>query len=29
MNYLALTKDKRRAVKVGTDRAKLTYQYSN
>ena len=28
MGYLALTKDKQRAVKIGTDRAHVTYQYS-
>ncbi len=28
MGYLALTKDKQRAVKIGTDRTDVTYQYS-
>jgi hypothetical protein len=28
MSYLALTKDKQRAVKIGTDRANFTYRYS-
>jgi hypothetical protein len=28
MGYLALTKDKQRAVKIGTDRTHVTYQYS-
>jgi hypothetical protein len=28
MGYLALTKDKQRAVKIGTDRAHVTYQYA-
>jgi hypothetical protein len=28
MGYLALTKDKQRAVKIGTDRTHVTYEYS-
>jgi hypothetical protein len=28
MGYLALTKDKKRVVKIGTDRTDVTYQYA-
>jgi hypothetical protein len=28
MSYLALTKNKQRAVKIGTDRTQVTYQHS-
>jgi hypothetical protein len=28
MGYLALSKDKQRVVKIGTDRTHVTYQYA-